>query len=160
MAALVNSIAQLDGIIWLRFDYPNPIARLPYRGDLSCILSSNTFMRFDKVGNVGVWKVGFEWWNLESKIRVREYALVSLFTTKVLAYEEAKFSEDRRSPYVSTTPGARGAGFINVVDGKTLRLSQLGRGSNGVVTLLVYYLERVDFFSDLVMPLTFPSPQN
>ncbi|QNJ27215.1 hypothetical protein SynSYN20_02914 [Synechococcus sp. SYN20] len=60
-------------------------------------------MRFDKVGNVGAWKVGFEWWNLEPKSRAREYALGSLVTTKVLAYEEAKSAEDRPSPYASTT---------------------------------------------------------
>lgn len=60
-------------------------------------------MSFDKVGNVGAWKVGFEWWNLESKIRIREHTLGSLVTTKVLAYEEAKSAEDRRSPYASTT---------------------------------------------------------
>ena len=63
-------------------------------------------------------------------------------------------------PMRARPPRTRGAGFINVVDGKTLRLSQLGTGSNGDVTLLVYYLERVDFFPDLVMALTFPSPQN
>ena len=108
---------------------------------------------------MGAWKVDFEWWNLESKIRVREYALASTVTPKILAYQEAKSAKDRRSPYASTTPGTRGAGYIHIVDSKTLRLSQLGRSANGDVTLLVYYLERVDAFPELTIPLTFPSPQ-
>ena len=103
VAAQVNSIAQLDSTKWCTFDKSNSIARLTYRSDLSYFSIGNTCMRFDKVGNVGALKVGFEWWNLEPKSRAREYALGSLVTTKVLAYEEAKSAEDRRSPYASTT---------------------------------------------------------
>ena len=155
----VNSAEQLDGTKWCTFNKANSIARITYRGDTSYFSSGNTCMRIDRIGKMGAWKVDFEWWNLESKIRVREYALASTVTPKILAYQEAKSAKDRRSPYASTTPGTRGAGYIHIVDSKTLRLSQLGRSANGDVTLLVYYLERVDAFPELTIPLTFPSPQ-
>ena len=160
VASQVNSVEQLDGTKWCTFDKGNSIARVTYRGDLSYFSSGNTCMRLDKVGEIGGWKVGFEWWSQESNIRVAEYALGSWITPKVFAYKEAKSAGDRRSPYASTTPGTRGAGYINFVDSKTLRLSQSGRAANGDVTLLVYYLERVDAFPELTIPLTFPLPKN
>ena len=154
-----NSVEQLDGTKWCTFDKANSIARITYRGDVSYVSSGNTCMSLNRVGKMGAWKVGFEWWNLESKIRVKEYALASTVTAKALAYKEAKSAEDRRIPYASTTPGTRGAGYIHLLDSKTLRLSQLGRGANGDVTLLVYYLEKVSAFPKLTIPLTFPSPR-
>ena len=160
VASQVNPVEQLDGTKWCTFSKTNSIARVTYRGDLSYFSSGNTCMRLDKVGEIGVWKVAFEWWSQESKIRVAEYALGSWISPKVFAYKEAKSAEDRRSPYASTTPGTRGAGYINFVDSKTLRMSQMGRGANGDVTILVYYLERVDAFPDLTIPLTFPLPKN
>lgn len=158
VAAQVHSVERLDGTKWCTFDKDNSIARITYRGDISYFSSGNTCMSLEKIGDVGVWKIGFEWWNLEAKIRVREYALGSLLTAKVLAYQEAKSAEDRRFPYASITPGTRGAGYIHLVDSKTIRLSQLGRGPRGDVTLLVYYLEKVDAIPELTLPLTFPSP--
>ena len=152
----INSANQLDGTKWCTFDKNNSIARMTYRGNYSYFSSGNTCLSLKKVGKIGAWKLAFEWWSQESKIRVREYALGSWITPKALAYQEAKSAKDRRSPYASATPGTRGGGFINLIDRKTLRMSQLGRGANGDVTLLVYYLEKVDTFPELTIPLTYP----
>jgi len=152
----INSADQLHGTKWCTFDKNNSIARMTYRGDYSYFSSGNTCLSLNKVGKLGAWKLAFEWWSQESKIRVREYALGSWITPKALAYQEAKSARDRRSPYASTTPGTRGGGFINLIDRKTLKMSQLGRGANGDVTLLVYYLEKVDAFPEIEIPLTYP----
>lgn len=160
VASQVNISEQLYGTKWCTFNKTNSIARVTYRGAISYFLSGNTCMKLDKVGEMGAWKIDFKWWDQESRIRVKEYALGSWITSKALAYKEAKSAEDHRSPYASAIPGTRGTGYINLVDSKTLRLSQSGRAANGDVTLLVYYLEKVDAFPKLTIPLTFPLPKN
>jgi hypothetical protein len=155
----VNISGQLNGSKWCTYDKANSLASINYLGNVNYVSSGNTCMSLDKVGKKGGWKIGFEWWNPESKIRVKEYALASSVTPKILSYQEAKSADDRRAPYASQTPGTRGSGYVHFIDSKTLRLSQLGRRANGDVTLLVYYLERVNAFPKLNIPLTFPSIQ-
>ena len=160
VAFQANISEQLYGTKWYTFDKTNSIARVTYRDALSYFLSGNTCMKLDKAGEMDAWKIDFEWWNQESRIRVKECALGSWITPKALAYKEAKSAEYRRSPYASAIPGTRGTVYSNIVDRKTLRLSQSGKAANGDVTLLGYYLEEVDAFPKLTIPSIFPLSKN
>jgi len=69
---------------------------------------------------------------------------------------EAESPEDRRAPYASKTPGTRGQGFITLLDKKKIKLTQLGRKPNGDASIVVEYLDSVDEFPNISIPLTFP----
>ena len=157
-AAVANpsSSTDLNGSKWCTYNDDNAIASISYRGELKYIPHGGSCLSLVRIGQGPAWKIKFDWWTADRKIRVQEYALATRIAPRLFNYMEAKSSEDRRAPHESTTPGTRGQGFITVTGNNKLKVTQLGRRPNGDTSIVVEYLKPVEEFPDISIPLTFP----
>ena len=146
----------LNGSNWCTYNDDNAIASISYRGELKYIPHGGSCLRLVRIGSGPAWKIEFEWWSINQGIRLKEHALAARVAPRLFNYMEAESPDDRRAPYASVTPGTRGQGFITVVGNNKLKLTQLGRRPNGDTSIVVEYLDSVNQFPDIPIPLTFP----